>query len=195
MMPPTHTPQYWSQLTCGWHSGDCRDNVNGAALDWGSYNGSVYDYNVRFRGWLYRNNTTSSNGYLILNVFKQLPEGSSVCDETVADVIEIQPWWVRYGMHYLHTNNSVGGGLSLFVDGGGLGGWNSPTVAYMIDDTGCATTGYHVHEWPVAVKLSSLWENRGRYPCCNYGGGQFTNNYEANKTHIMQFWQGHAGVP
>jgi hypothetical protein len=54
MTPPTHATGASSYNSCGWHVGSCYDYQNGSALDWGYWNGSQADYNVRFRGWLYR---------------------------------------------------------------------------------------------------------------------------------------------
>lgn len=192
--PPTFPTGQLSYNSCGWHVGDCRNNQDGYALDWGYGNtmGS-YDYDVRFRGWLYRSNTSYSGGYLMLNIF-QWTSGTDVCDEAVADVIEIAPWKVRYGMHYIHTYISQAGGYPLYVSGSGIGTWNSPTVAHMVyDPGGCPWTAYHVHAQAVPVALSYYYENRtiSIYPCCNYGGQLRQNNLEGYQTHKMQFWQGH----
>jgi hypothetical protein len=139
---------------------------------------------------MYRSNTASSTGYLMLNVFQAASDGT-VCNESVSDVIEIAPWKVRYGMHYVHTNIAVGGGVSLTVSGSGIGTWNSKAVATMIADAGCPWTGYHAHVSAVPVALSYYSENRAVYPCCDYGGGYYPNNSEGYRTHRMQFWQGH----
>ena len=189
MTPPTHGDGASSYNSCGWHSGPCYNNVNGPAQDWGYWNGSA-DYNVRFRGWLYRSSTSLSNAYLRLNVFQQ-SSGPSVCNEAVADVIEVIPWRVRYGMHHIHTNITVSGLVYVNVSGSGIGAWNSPIVASMVNDGGCPWGGYHTHQWAVPVALSYYAPNTGRYPCCNYGGGYFQNNIETNTTHTTQFLQGH----
>jgi len=191
MTPPTHAIGQLSFNSCGWHFGDCRNNQNGNSLDWGYWNGAQADYNVRFRGWLYRSNTAYSNGYLMLNVF-QGPIEPNVCDEAIADVIEIAPWRVRYGMHYTHSDISVGGGVGLYVSGSGYGAWNNPTVAYMVYDADfCPWTAYHAHTQLIVVALSYYGENRTVYPCCNYGGSNHANNTEQDRTHLVQFQQGH----
>jgi len=79
-------------------------------MDWGYYNGSTYDSYVRFRGWFYRSGTGYSSGYVMLNVF-QSASGDWVCDHTVANLWEILPWRVRYGMHYYHTYKAAGESL------------------------------------------------------------------------------------
>lgn len=193
MTPPTHADGAMSFNSCGWHgvTDSCLLNQNGNALDWGYLNQSVPDYNVRFRGWLYRSNTSYSNSYLILNVFR-IRGGPNECDEAAADVIEIIPWKVRYGMHYVHTAYSIGGGVPLYVSGSGIGVWNSPIVAHMVYDfVGCSWTAYHSHTYAAPVSLSYYLQNRVTYPCCNYGGSYRQNNVEAYQTDKTQFMQGH----
>lgn len=160
MMPPTHSsanPAQLSYNSCGWHSGACHNPFpDGPALDWGYYNGSTYDTVVRFRGWLYRSSTSYPYGWLALWGFQQ-QAGSLVCDESVADVIELAPYKTRYGMHYLHTTSyggSGGQGYDLFANGNGIGAWNNRNVAYMIADSGCPWQAYNTHAWAVNVKLS-----------------------------------------
>lgn len=111
MAPPTHPTGSEAYNSCGWHSGACVYPVaDGPAMDWGYYNGSTYDSYVRFRGWFYRSGTGYSSGYVMLNVF-QSASGDWVCDHTVADLWEILPWRVRYGMHYYHTYKAAGESL------------------------------------------------------------------------------------
>jgi hypothetical protein len=80
-------------------------------------------------------------------------------------------------------NNSNGNALDCV--------FNSPNVAYMIQDTGCPWSGYHAHAWLAQNLLTHYEENRAVYPCCNYGGRLVTNNYEPNFTHKVRWWQGH----
>jgi len=58
MAPPTHPTGAQAYNSCGWHSGSCLNHVNGAAMDWGWWNGSSGDYYARFRGWFYRSGTS-----------------------------------------------------------------------------------------------------------------------------------------
>jgi len=190
MTPPTHPAGSQAFNSCGWHTGSCFNNQDGSALDFGYYNFSTYDYDVRFRGWFYRSNTSYSSIYLWLDI-RNVVASPNFCDETAAGVLEVIPWAVRWEMHYLHTNRSAGG-AGLYVSGSGIGAWNDATVAYMIYDTGCVGQWYHAHEWVVPIGTLSLNEqNRAIYPCCNYGGGYYTNNMEGYRTHRIQFWQGH----
>jgi hypothetical protein len=191
MTPPTHPAGIASYNSCGWHTGSCLNNDDGSALDWGYWNGSSADYDVRFRGWFYRSNTSYSSNYLWLRV-TNVTVSENLCDKSKAGVLEFLPWEIRWEMHYLHTNRSVGG-AGLYVSGSGVGAWNDPTVAHMVYDyVGCPWTAYHVHEWLVPVGTLSVNEqNRGVYPCCNYGGGNFANNIQGYYTHRVQFWQGH----
>src|SRR3990172_8257055 len=133
--------------------------------------------------------TTSSYSQATHQTVSQSASGDWVCDHTVADLWEILPWRVRYGMHYYHTYKAAGG-VTMYVSGSGIGAWNSPTVAYMIDDhLGCPWTAAHVHELVVPVALTYYAENRA-YACCDANGNK-QNNVEWNKTHTVQFQQGH----
>lgn len=145
MAPPTHPTGSQAYNSCGWHTGSCFNHANGSAMDWGWHNGSTGDYYVRFRGWFYRSNTSTSTCCVMLNVFQSV-SGPLVCDKAIADLLEIQPWRVRYGMHYLHTYKAASG-VSMYVSGSGIGAWNSPTVAYMVDDhQNCPWEAAHAHE-------------------------------------------------
>lgn len=157
-------------------------------MDWGWHNGSTGDYYVRFRGWFYRSSTSTQPCCLMLSVY-QVASGPDVCDYMIADLIEILPWRVRYGMHYYHTYKAAAG-ISMYVSGSGIGAWNSPTVGYMIDDRPCPWDAAHTHAWAVPVALTYYAENTAVYQCC-YGNGNHQNNLESHKTHTIQFQQGH----
>jgi len=125
----------------------------------------------------------------MLNIF-QVYSGSGGCDYMIADLIEILPWRVRYGMHYTHTY-VASGAVGLYVSGSGIGAWNSPAVGYMVDDSSnCPWTAAHTHAQLAQVALTYYAENRTTYACC-YGNGNKQNNQESNKTHTVQFQQGH----
>lgn len=204
MAPPTFSsahPAQLAYLSCGWHVGDCYNNQDGNALDWGYNNNSQTDKTVRFRGWLLQGTSGSPYNQLRLHVFQQRI-GSTLCDEAVADVVEIATGGVRYGMHYLHTNNTVSGNVELFVSNQGFGAWNNRNVATMINDTGCQgwqTGHFNAHTWLIGVSLNSYVENRPNqfpadnwYQCCIYPGNTlFPNNQEGYQTHRVQFWKGH----
>ena len=84
-------------------------------------------------------------------------------------------------------NGSTG---DYYVSGSGIGAWNSPTVRYMVNDQqNCSWEAAHTHEGGADVALTYYAENRA-YACC-YGNGNKQNNVEWNKTHTVQFQQGH----
>jgi len=171
MNPPTHADGATSYNSCGWHSGSCLNNQNGPALDWGYWNGGDADYNVRFRGWLYRSSTSYSSAYLKQSrIYLKLSPGESDTRCAIRIATTLYPEYT-------------------YVSGSGIGAWNSPIVAYMVNDGGCPWTAYHAYVQPVALSYYS--ENRATYPCCNYGGTWVQNNLQANKTHTTQFLQGH----
>lgn len=189
MAPPTHPTGSLAYNSCGWHAGSCLNHTNGSAMDWGWHNGSTGDYDVRFRGWFYRSGTGYSSCCLVLSI-SQLYSGAGGCDEMMADLIEVQPWRVRYRMRYLHTYKAIGS-VAIYVSGSGIGAWNSPTVGFMVDDkSNCPWTAHHTHEELLGVALTYYAENRTTYACC-YGNGNKQNNLKSNKTHTVQFQQGH----
>ena len=58
------------------------------------------------------------------------------------------------------------------------------------DELNCSWTAAHTHEAVASVALTYYAENRTVYACCQ-GNGNKQNNLESNKTHTVQFQQGH----
>ena len=185
MAPPTHPTGSLAYNSCGWHDGSCYAHVDGPWMDWGHNNYSTIDYYVRFRGWFYRSNTSYSNGYVMLNVF-QVYSGTDGCDSRLRshrDSAMARPIWYALSPTYKAAK-------SLYVSAADRD-LEFTAVGYMVnDELNCSWTAAHTHESVAPVALTYYAENRTVYACCQ-GNGNKQNNLESNKTHTVQFQQGH----
>lgn len=179
-------------LTCGWHGGACGSG-SGDYLDWDN---TSQTSNVYFRGYF----TRASSSFQTNRLYGQrvtIQSGSSVCDIREVRIREVGYGLLRGNMRYLHISLSSTANFAIGTSGSGT--YNAQLVGSMINDTGCTTTGTHVHAGfassPTGASTKS--KNTSLYPSGDYcfGDGnpsdcrRFVNNSLSNWTHRFT-WTG-----
>jgi hypothetical protein len=144
--PTGSGPPVWEEVTisCGWHTGDCRDNVDGQALDWNDQ--SSQGRNVNVRGFFKRSNSPYDIIHLRGHIRQMI--GGPGCDIIEAIVTELYgDWHYRWSMRYVHANRSGERIFAIPVNGDPTGIPSYWFAGSMIDDRPCPWTDYHVHDY------------------------------------------------
>ena len=175
LTPPTLSNGSEPLLTCGWHTGCGISPSAGIALDWDDDN-TGFGNEWRFRGFFYVSDT-------VRTAFKMHPldhdSGNDRCDIMTVWIREKHSGALMAIPTYMHvdiTNSAV-----FNWTGGPWTVYHTRTIGETIDDTGCNTTGSHVHEYHFDWLLDDvdMTRNTALYPTaasCSTSCGTFKNN-------------------
>lgn len=167
MVPPSGTSGQSPVLTCGWHTGACDSPTEtGISLDWDN---TATTLNVYFRGYFTRSSSGTETTRLEAQPLEN-QKGSAVCDIMDVWVIENYNGQLRAIPRYEHINLSSTAQFSVTTSG--TGSYNNRNIGYMINDSGCASIGTHVHEMHVP---DEVWDTTPNVSETIHGGSFYPN--------------------
>lgn len=184
MLGPSGSSGQSITLNCGWHTQAC-DQVGetGDALDWD--NTSTYTVYFRARGY-----QPSGGGphYVLASPVTQPSGGPWFCD-----IVKVQgkdswaPFIWRFDMLYYHVEkSSYVNYANVIAQAAWPGYYNNIAIATMIDDSGCDTTGRHVHEIEGGLASGTSFGKGSGFPngnyCLNDGDPSDCESYVNNST-------------
>lgn len=146
-----------SYLTCGWHSGACWDDDSLVSTGWAldihpNPGGSSFVYYIYFKAANLASLTTAETGVVSYD--------TGTCKHwTYVSVYGNDGIW-KADVRAVHTV-STATGTYFYINSSGIftPATTHVAVGYATDESGCAWTGYHVHE-----ESGGGWPNKLYYP-------------------------------